>query len=396
MRKSDVISFPVLLLFMLSFFLGTSEFIIVGILPEIADGLGVSLATAGTAVSVFAFAYAIGTPLFSAYAGRYDRKTFMLACVVLFIAFNILCGLATSYALFIICRLVLAILSGTIISLSMAYADALANGDKKAQVISLVFTGFSAASVFGVPIASGLSQIAGWRTVFIIVALMTAILLPLMKISLPHGQQEKSESVIHQLRLFTNRKIILGLLAVIFSAAGTYAFYTYFTPFLQEEFGIGESHLSIALFLYGIAALASNLLSGHIAKKRMLCQMSPIFLIQAFFLALLSIATATGNTIIAFVDILAIGVMMYLVNSPSQLFFLSTVTRENSDCISLAASLSPVCFNPGIAMGSSYGSLGMDKAGFGLLGPAGAIFAILAATSTIILKALEKKSHNKE
>ena len=384
MRKSGVLSFPVVLLFLLSFFLGTSEFIVVGILPEIADGLGVSLAAAGTAVSVFAFAYAIGTPLFSAYAGRFDRKPFMLSFVILFIAFNVLCGLATSYALFTICRLVLAILSGTIISISMAYANELASDENKAQVISLVFTGFSAASVFGVPIAASLCQIAGWRAVFIIVAIMTAILLPLMKTSLPHSRQEKSESVIMQLRLFTNRKIILCLLTVIFTAASTYAFYTYFSPLLQEEFGIGESHVSIALFFYGIAALVSNILSGYIAKKRTLYQMSPIFLIQSLFLALL----------LAFIDILAIGILMYLVNAPSQLYFLSTAAAENSDCVSLASSLCPVCFNLGIALGSSYGSLVMDKAGYGLLGPAGAVFAVLAVLSSAILRTMEMKSRS--
>ena len=95
MRKSGVLSFPVVLLFLLSFFLGTSEFIVVGILPEIADSLGVSLAAAGTAVSVFAFAYAIGTPLFSAYAGRFDRKPFMLSCVILFISTK---GTSSSFA----------------------------------------------------------------------------------------------------------------------------------------------------------------------------------------------------------------------------------------------------------------------------------------------------------
>lgn len=394
MRKSGVLSFPVVLLFLLSFFLGTSEFIVVGILPEIADGLGISLAAAGTAVSVFAFAYAIGTPLFSAYAGRFDRKPFMLSCVILFIAFNVLCGLATSYALFTICRLVFAILSGTILSISMAYANELASDENKAQVISLVFTGFSAASVFGVPIAASLCQIAGWRAVFIIVAIMTAILLPLMKMSLPHSRQEKSESVIMQLRLFTNRKIILCLLTVIFTAASTYAFYTYFSPLLQEEFGIGESHVSIALFFYGIAALVSNILSGYIAKKRTLYQMSPIFLIQALFLALLFIATATGNPVLAFIDILAIGILMYLVNAPSQLYFLSTAAAENSDCVSLASSLCPVCFNLGIALGSSYGSLVMDKAGYGMLGPAGAVFAVLAVLSSAILRTMEMKSRS--
>lgn len=123
MIKSEILSLPVLLLFLLSFFLGTSEFIVVGILPEIASGLNISLATAGTAVSVFAFAYAIGTPLFSAYSGRYDRKPFMMICVISFIVFNLLCALTTAYAVFIFCRLVLAVLSGTIMSVSMTYAN---------------------------------------------------------------------------------------------------------------------------------------------------------------------------------------------------------------------------------------------------------------------------------
>lgn len=225
---------------------------------------------------------------------------------------------------------------------------------------------------------------------------MTALLLPLMNTSLPHGRQKNSESVIMQLKLFSNRKIILGLLTVIFTAAATYTFYTYFSPVLQTEFGIKESHVSIALFLYGIAALASNIFSGWIAKRKTLYQMSSIFLIQAFFLAFLFIAITTSNHIFAFIDILFIGILMYLVNSPSQLFFLSTAAEENSDCISLASSLSAVCFNLGIALGSSYASLIMDNSGYGLLGPSGAVFAVLAAIASAVLKTIKVKSEKQQ
>lgn len=384
MNKPVIFSLPVIILFLLSFLLGTSEFVVVGILPEIADGLEVSLSIAGTSVSAFAFAYAIGTPFFSAYAGQHERRRFMFICTILFIIFNALCGLAANYMSFISCRIVLAILSGTILSLSMTSANDIANDSNRGKIVSMVFTGFSAASVFGVPLASSLSHLFGWRAVFIIIAVATVLILPFMYRVIPEGKKERKTTVLGQLRLFRNRQILLGILIVIFTAGASYTFYTYLNPILQQRIGMRESFLSMALMFYGFAALLSNVLSGRIAEKWKLSQIHPVFLIQAIFLA--ALAFCGRSAVFGGLDIIVLGILMYVINSPSQLFFLSVTSEELPDCISLASCLSPVCFNLGIAMGSLTGGIVMDFLGLDFLGPAGAIIAIFAVMTCLALK----------
>ena len=195
--------------------------------------------------------------------------------------------LSANYMSFISCRIVLAILSGTtILSLSMTSANDIANDSNRGKIVSMVFTGFSAASVFGVPLASSLSHLFGWRAVFIIIAVATVLILPFMYRVIPEGKKERKTTVLGQLRLFRNRQILLGILIVIFTAGASYTFYTYLNPILQQRIGMRESFLSMALMFYGFAALLSNVLSGRIAEKWKLSQIHPVFLKSIWYCCL--------------------------------------------------------------------------------------------------------------
>ena len=145
-------------LIMLSFFLGTSEYTVIGILPEIADGFGISLTQAGSIVSLFAFAYGLGTPFLAAYVGKYNRFRITMLGISLFALCNLICAIATNYMVFLVFRILTAVVSGTVVSISMTYAEDVASIPEHIPgVIAGVFSGFSIASVIGVPIASTIS-----------------------------------------------------------------------------------------------------------------------------------------------------------------------------------------------------------------------------------------------
>ena len=189
-KKEKVFTMPVIALILLSFALGTSEFIIVGILPDISEGLSVSLTTAGSLVSMFAFVYAVGTPFTAALAGRFHRFALIISLTVVFVVGNFLCAIAPNYPLLAAARILLSIVSGTLISVSMTFVPDISSLEHRATVVSWVFAGFSLASIFGVPIGTTISHVLSWRAAFVGITLCSILVLALMFVSLPRNMRK--------------------------------------------------------------------------------------------------------------------------------------------------------------------------------------------------------------
>ena len=198
-------------LIMLSFFLGTSEYTVIGILPEIADGFGISLTQAGNIVSLFAFAYGLGTPFLAAYVGKYNRFRITMLGISLFALCNLICAIAVNYMVFLVFRILTAVVSGTVVSISMTYAEDVASIPEHIPgVIAGVFSGFSIASVIGVPIASTITHVFGWRAAFITIFVATLALLALLFMKLPRQNRLKAGSILEQFKLFLDKRISIG------------------------------------------------------------------------------------------------------------------------------------------------------------------------------------------
>ena len=351
-------------LIMLSFFLGTSEYTVIGILPEIADGFGISLTQAGSIVSLFAFAYGLGTPFLAAYVGKYNRFRITMLGISLFALCNLICAIATNYMVFLVFRILTAVVSGTVVSISMTYAEDVASIPEHIPgVIAGVFSGFSIASVIGVPIASTITHVFGWRAAFITIFVATLALLALLK--LPRQNRLKAGSILEQFKLFLDKRISIGCAIVFLAGASTYCFYTYLTPIFQQELHIPDSMLSLALLIFGIAAITSTV-------------------------CLLLLPIATHNLVSGGLVLFILGVVMYLLNSPLQMHFLKIATREHPACVNLASSLISVFFNFGIAAGSAMGGVIVKYAGLRFVGIGGAIPGIGAIICAVILLQIMK------
>ena len=375
-------------LIMLSFFLGTSEYTVIGILPEIADGFGISLTQAGNIVSLFAFAYGLGTPFLAAYIGKYNRFRITILGISLFALCNLICAIAVNYMVFLVFRILTAVVSGTVVSISMTYAEDVASIPEHIPgVIAGVFSGFSVASVVGVPIAS-ITQTFGWRAAFITIFVATLALLALLFVKLPRQNRLKAGSILEQFKLFLDKRISIGCAIVFLAGASTYCFYTYLTPIFQQELHIPDSMLSLALLIFGIAAITSNVSSGQVANKTGIRMLPLIYVIQTVCLLLLPIAT--HNLISGGLVLFILGVMMYLLNSPLQMHFLNIATREHPACVNLASSLISVFFNFGIAAGSAMGGVIVKYAGLRFVGIGGAVPSIGAIICAVILLQIMK------
>lgn len=387
-RTDRFFNLPVTILIFASFMLGMSEFVVVGILPDIASGLKVSEVTVGNLVAIFAFVYAPCTPLGSALSARFPRFLTYLTLMGVFLVGNILCAFAPNYPVLLIARLLIASVSGTLVAISMTFAPDVTTDKYRTKFIAWVFSGFSIASVVGVPAGTWVANTFGWRVTFALVSVLTAVLMASMAVSLPRNSHPAKIGFLRQFRLFFDRRIQLGVADVVFGAAASYVFYTYLSPIMRDEIGVPERYISVGLVVYGCACLWSNLYGGKLADRgrgvEPLTHIRPIYCVQAVCLCLLAFASLVpaGGALL----LVALGMFMYLQNASSQVLYMDVAYQSHPGSVNLAASLNSMSFNIGIAIGSAVGGLVNDVFGLTWLGPVGAIFALLAAGTTTLLR----------
>lgn len=387
-RTDRFFNLPVTILIFASFMLGMSEFVVVGILPDIASGLKVSEVTVGNLVAIFAFVYAPCTPLGSALSARFPRFLTYLTLMGVFLVGNILCAFAPNYPVLLIARLLIASVSGTLVAISMTFAPDVTTDKYRTKFIAWVFSGFSIASVVGVPAGTWVANTFGWRVTFALVSVLTAVLMASMAVSLPRNSHPAKIGFLRQFRLFFDRRIQLGVADVVFGAAASYVFYTYLSPIMRDEIGVPERYISVGLVVYGCACLWSNLYGGKLADRgrgvEPLTHIRPIYCVQAVCLCLLAFASLVpaGGALL----LVALGMLMYLQNSASQVLYMDVAYQSHPGSVNLAASLNSMSFNIGIAIGSAVGGMVNDALGLAWLGPFGAIFALMAVGTTTLLR----------
>jgi DHA1 family inner membrane transport protein len=393
MAKSDVakerfFNLPVIVLISLSFMLGMSEFIVVGILPDIAAGLKVSEVTVGNLVSLFAFVYAPVTPLGSALSARFPRFATHLTLVGVFLIGNVLCAFASNYGVLVVARILIALVSGTLVAIAMTYAPDVTTEQYRTKFIAWVFSGFSIASVVGVPVGTWVANTFGWRWTFHLVNVLTVVLIVLMVMVLPRNSHIVKIGFLPQFRLFFDRRIQLGVLAVVFGAAATYVFYTYLTPIMRDEVHVLEQYLSVGLVIFGAACLWSNLYGGKLADRgrgvEPLTHIRPIYCAHAVLMA--SLIVTHWVPVYGALLLVVLGMFMYLQNSASQVLYMDVASQSHPGSLNLAASLNSMSFNIGIAVGSAVGGLVNTHLGLMWLGPVGAIFLLCAVGTTTLLR----------
>lgn len=386
--KERFFNLPVVILIASSFMLGMSEFIVVGILPDIAADLKISEVTVGNLVSLFAFVYAPVTPLGSALSARFPRFATHLTLIGIFLAGNILCAFAPNYAVLVVARIMIALVSGTLVAVAMTYAPDVTTDRFRTKFIAWVFSGFSIASVVGVPVGTWVANTFGWRWAFHMINVLTIMLIVGMVVALPRNSHIVKIGFLPQFRLFFDRRIQLGVLDVVCGAAASYVFYTYLTPIMRDEVHVPEQYLSVGLVIFGAACLWSNLYGGKLADRgrgvEPLTHIRPIYCAHAVLMA--SLVVAHWVPVYGALLLVVLGMFMYLQNSASQVLYMDVASQSHPGSLNLAASLNSMSFNIGIALGSAVGGLINGHFGLMWLGPVGALFLVCAIVITTFLR----------
>lgn len=339
---------------LVAFMLGCNEFIVVGVLSDIAQEFRVPVATVGYLVTIFATVYAVSTPFITILTNRFSRYKTLMTLMGIFLVGNTLSGLAMSFPILLVSRIITAVVAGAIISLIMTFASTIAPREKRASLVSWIFAGFSIASVFGVPIGTAISTSYSWHDAFYLISVISAITCVLLGWLLPRQVEQVQGSVKNQLVLLKDRRVVVGIALVLFTAATMYAYYTYIRPLLTTALGFSTTSLNWLLFLIGIMSILSNRFSGMLAERNGLRVMPRFYVADVILLALLPWGLASKFWGLAM--LLVLSLIVTILNSPIQIHFLNIAEQDYPQSTVLASSLNSIFFNFGISLGSATAS----------------------------------------
>lgn len=385
-------NFRATVLILIAFVLGCSEFIVVGILNDLAHQFDKSVTSVGYLVTIFAFVYAFSTPILTALIGKFRYFWSLFWFMIIFILSNLMSLFAPSYDWLLASRIITGTVSGIIISLALTFANLIAPLEKRAWLVSWVFSGFSIASVFGVPLSTWISTTFNWRISFAVITVISIITLILFTLSMPKSPIAKSSKLLAQISLVRDSRVWLGSLLVMLSASGIYVFYTYLRSILTTELGFSTSSLSILLFVFGLMSIISNQASGYLAENNGLLRMPFVYFSQVVLFILMIFLPHVKW--LGLLLILILGITMYLLNAPVQVHFFSVAEKEYPQSLVLSSSLNSIFFNFGISLGSATGGILVANRGLIAIGPGASGFAFLAIITSILLNK-EIARHNK-
>ena len=366
-----------------AFAIGTTEFVIVGLLPTVAKDLNITIPSAGLLVSLYAIGVAIGAPVLTALTAKIPRKILLTAIMLLFIIGNGLASIAPGFYTLVIARIVTGFAHGIYFSIGATIAASLVAEKKRATAISIMFAGLTLAIVTGVPLGTFIGQNFGWRATFIGVAILGIIGLVSSMILVPKDLSNgKPASLKNQLKVLTNKRLILAFLMTALGYGGTFVVFTYLSPILQQITGLQEATVTLILLLYGIAIAIGNLLGGKIANKNPLKALLWMFGLQG--LTLLVFFFTMSNSVLSIISLFFIGLLSFAAVPGLQLLVVQIAEKELPGTQDVASAINIAAFNVGIAVGAYIGGLIVTSAlGLESTPWIGAIFLVVAVLITV-------------
>lgn len=359
-----------------AFMLGCNEYMIVGVLPDIAKEYHSSLASLGYLVTMFALIYAFFTPVITSMANRWKRHHVLLTLMGVFFIGNTWTAMATNYVSLLISRMLTATVAGAIISIVLVLASYVAPRDKRASLVSWVFAGFSIASVIGVPLGTIISQRLTWHDSFWMITVLTIIVFTLLVWLVPRDTPQVAGHLGEQFSLFKDKRITIGSIFVVTVCAADYTFYTYVRPIITNLMGFNDTWLNWLLFLMGIFFIVGNKFGGFIANNGGVHRLPIVYVVMTVLLFALSPMFRFKWIAIIIVAILCVTFASY--GASTQLMFLDIAEKEYPQSLDLASSLNSIFANIGISLGSLAAAETVRFSNLANVGNVGGIFGILA------------------
>ncbi|ARO13828.1 major facilitator transporter [Ketogulonicigenium robustum] len=376
-------NWPLLALAIGAFAIGVTEFSPMGMLPIIADGVSVSIPSAGLLVSAYAIGVMLGAPFMTLIFSRFGKRTALMTLMGIFTLGNILSALAPDYWTLLLSRVVTSLNHGAFFGLGSIVAASVVKPEKRASAVATMFMGLTIANIGGVPLATWVGQHIGWRAAFGGTALLGVATITALALALPKGAPGARPDVRRELRVLVQPAVLRALLTTVLGASAMFTLYTYIAPVLETLTGASEAFVTLALVLIGVGFTLGNALGGRMADWS-LTGTSLAFL-SALALIMLALPLVLGSHVGAAISLVVWGMAAFGIVSPLQ----TRVMQEAADAPSLASSINIGAFNLGNAIGAALGG-GVISAGLGYsaVPVAGAVMA--AAALALVLLAARK------
>ncbi|OAH13751.1 MFS transporter [Streptomyces jeddahensis] len=347
-----------------AFGIGTTEFVIMGLLPNVADDLHISIPTAGHLVSAYALGVVIGAPLLAAVTARLPRRHVLIGLMVLFVAGNALSAAAPDYHWLLAARLLSGLPHGAFFGVGAVVAAGLAAPERKARSVSLMFLGLTVANIAGVPAATLMGQHFGWRATFLAVSAIGIAAIAALALLVPADRGHTTSTGLRgELGALGSLPVWLALGTTVAGFGALFAAYSYITPMLTGTAGYSESSVTLLLALFGVGSTVGNLLGGRLAdhslRRTLFGGLTALMAVLALFPVLMRTEWSAALAVIL------LGTAAFVTGSPLQLM----VMEKAAAAPSLASSANQAAFNLANAGGAWIGGVAL-AAGFGLTSPA--------------------------
>lgn len=373
---------PLLALALSAFGIGTTEFAPMGLLPTIAQGVNVSIPTAGLLISAYAIGVMVGAPLMTLVLGRFRRKTGLLALMVIFVVGNLLSAIAPNYTMLVLSRLVTSFSHGAFFGFGALVAMSLVPENKRGSAVSLVFMGLTIANIGGVPVATWIGQTIGWRTTFALTALIGVAAFIALARTLPKGEAGKMPEVKKELSVLVRPVVLRSLATTVLGAGAMFTLYTYITPILEQLTHASGEFVTLMLMLIGVGFTLGNFISGKLVDRSVDGTLLLFFSLLA--VSMFALPFSATSHIGAAISLVLWGMMSFGLIGPLQM----RVMNAAHEAPGMASSVNIGAFNLGNALGAALGG-GVLSAGlnYAWIPPAGAVLALLGLVLVVVARA---------
>lgn len=348
-----------LILTLSAFAIGTTEFVIMGLLPDVARSLSVSIPGAGWLVTGYALGVAIGGPIMALLTASMKRKNALILLMTIFILGNVFCAVAANYGYLMLARVLTALCQGAFYGIGAVVAASLVADSKKGQAVAMMFTGLTLANVLGVPLGTALGQYASWRAPFWAIAILGVITLIGLWRVLPNGADEEKVDFASEIKALNNAGIWVALLTTVVFNTSMFAMFTYIAPMLEDVTKISAQGVTLSLLSIGVGLTIGNTVGGRLADWRLGTALTGIAL------ALAVVSSAVTYTMPSLIPV-EINLFLWAVVTFASIPGLQiNVMNFGSKAPNLVATLNIGAFNVGNALGAWIGGM-VISAGLGL------------------------------
>jgi MFS transporter, DHA1 family, inner membrane transport protein len=374
------------------FAIGTTEFVSMGLLPQLAHGVGVSIPTAGHAISAYALGVVVGAPLIAVLGARLPRRGLLVGLMVVFLAGNAATAFASSYGTLMVARFVSGVPHGAYFGVASLVAAGLVPGERRGRAVSRVLLGLAVANVAGVPAATWLGQHAGWRSAYLLVAVLAAFTIAMVALLVPGAPGDPAATGRKELQAFRDPQVLLTLLAGAIGFGGMFAMYSYIAPTVTSVAGLSSDVVPLYLLAFGLGMVVGTPLAGRLADWSVLrtiaigmVSMMLVLLLFTFTSAWFLPGLLTTFAVSVLTSLVAVGLQMRLMQVAGDAQTIGAAM--NHSALNLANALGAWLGGVVIAAGYGYRAPSFVGAGLSLLG-----LVVLLASATLHRRTVAQSS----